>query len=47
MCCMKVVELRKTALKPDAIAGAIAYAIEQPDEVDVSEVIVRPITSTL
>jgi NADP-dependent 3-hydroxy acid dehydrogenase YdfG len=42
-----LVELRKTALKPDAIARAIAYAVEQPDEVDVSEVIVRPIASTL
>ncbi len=42
-----LVELRKTALTPDAIARAIAYAVEQPDEVDVSEVIVRPIASTL
>jgi NADP-dependent 3-hydroxy acid dehydrogenase YdfG len=38
-------ELRKTALTPDAIARAIAYAIEQPDDVDVNEVIVRPTTS--
>lgn len=42
-----LVELRKTALRPDAIARAIAYAVEQPDDVDVSEVIVRPIASTL
>lgn len=33
---------RQVALKPDAIARAIAYAIEQPDDVDVNEVIVRP-----
>jgi NADP-dependent 3-hydroxy acid dehydrogenase YdfG len=38
--------LRKTALTPDAIARAIAYAVEQPDDVDVNEVIVRPTTSS-
>jgi NADP-dependent 3-hydroxy acid dehydrogenase YdfG len=38
-------ELRKKALTPDAIARAIAYAVEQPDEVDVNEVIVRPTVS--
>jgi NADP-dependent 3-hydroxy acid dehydrogenase YdfG len=31
-----------TALTPDAIARAIAFAIEQPADVDVSEVVVRP-----
>lgn len=30
------------AIPPSAIAGAIAFAITQPPEVDVSEVIVRP-----
>ncbi|MFB4277725.1 MULTISPECIES: SDR family oxidoreductase [unclassified Nonomuraea] len=30
------------AISPDAVARAIAYAIEQPAEVDVSEVVVRP-----
>jgi NADP-dependent 3-hydroxy acid dehydrogenase YdfG len=39
-------DLRKTALTPDAIARAIAYAAEQPDDVDVNEVVVRPTTST-
>jgi NADP-dependent 3-hydroxy acid dehydrogenase YdfG len=39
-------EWRKSALTPDAIARAIAYAVEQPDDVDVNEVIVRPVTST-
>lgn len=36
---------RRVALQPDAIARAIAYAIEQPDGVDVSELIVRPTAS--
>ncbi|MGN6660204.1 MAG: SDR family oxidoreductase, partial [Achromobacter mucicolens] len=36
---------RRVALPPDAIARAIAYAIEQPDDVDVSEVVVRPTAS--
>ncbi len=30
------------ALPPSAIASAIGYAIEQPDGVDVSEIVVRP-----
>jgi NADP-dependent 3-hydroxy acid dehydrogenase YdfG len=34
-------EGRKIALPPEVIANAMAYAIEQPDYVDVSEVIVR------
>lgn len=33
---------RRIAIQPDAIARAIAFAIEQPADVDVSEVIVRP-----
>jgi NADP-dependent 3-hydroxy acid dehydrogenase YdfG len=32
----------KFAMDPNAIAHAIAFAIEQPAEVDVSEIIVRP-----
>jgi len=39
-------EFRRIAIQPDAIARAIAFAIEQPDEVDVSEVIVRPTAGT-
>ncbi|MDF3833246.1 SDR family oxidoreductase [Cupriavidus basilensis] len=35
-------EYRRIALAPDAIARAIAYAIEQPADVDVSEIVVRP-----
>lgn len=30
------------AIPPDAIAHAVAYAIEQPDTVDVGEIVVRP-----
>ena len=30
------------AIPPEAIARAIAFAIEQPAEVDVSEIVVRP-----
>ena len=33
---------RAIALKPDAIARAVRYAIEQPEDVDVNEIVVRP-----
>jgi NADP-dependent 3-hydroxy acid dehydrogenase YdfG len=36
---------RKITIAPDAIARAVACAIEQPDDVDVSEIIVRPTAS--
>ena len=36
---------RRIAIPAAAIARAVAYAIEQPDDVDVSEVIVRPTAS--
>jgi NADP-dependent 3-hydroxy acid dehydrogenase YdfG len=32
----------KFAMPPDAIARAIAFAIEQPANIDVNEIIVRP-----
>lgn len=35
-------EMYKSAIDADAIARAIVYAIEQPDEVDVNEIIIRP-----
>jgi NADP-dependent 3-hydroxy acid dehydrogenase YdfG len=38
-------ELRKTALTPDAIARAVLFAVSQPDDVDVNEIIVRPTAS--
>ena len=36
---------RKTAIQPDAIGRAILYAIEQPEEVDVNELVVRPLAT--
>ncbi|MDX5433056.1 MAG: SDR family oxidoreductase [Halomonas sp.] len=36
---------RQIALKPDAIAAAIAHVIDQPDDVDTSEIVVRPTAS--
>lgn len=36
---------RAIALTPDAIGRAVRYAIEQPDDVDVSEIVVRPVRS--
>ena len=38
----QVEELYGVAIDADAIARAIAYAIEQPDDVDVNEMIIRP-----
>ncbi|PLR79572.1 oxidoreductase [Bacillus canaveralius] len=38
-------EYRRFALSPNAIARAILFAIEQPADVDVNEVIVRPTAS--
>lgn len=40
-----MVEYRKIALKPDAIARAILHAIEQPEDVDTSEIVIRPTAS--
>lgn len=36
---------RRVTIAPEAIANAIAYALEQPADVDVSELIVRPVAS--
>jgi NADP-dependent 3-hydroxy acid dehydrogenase YdfG len=36
----------KTAINADAVARAIAYAIEQPLDVDVNEIIIRPTHQT-
>lgn len=38
-------DFRRIAIPATAIARAIAYAIEQPEDVDVSEIIVRPTAS--
>lgn len=40
-------EIYKAALPPDAIARAVAYAIEQPSDVAVNEVVVRPTSQEL
>jgi NADP-dependent 3-hydroxy acid dehydrogenase YdfG len=36
---------RRVAMSADAIARALVYAIDQPDDVDVSEIVVRPTAS--
>lgn len=42
----KAIDLyRQIALKPDAIASAIAHAINQPNDVDTSDIVVRPTAS--
>jgi NADP-dependent 3-hydroxy acid dehydrogenase YdfG len=38
-------EFRRTAINPNAIGRAVRYAVEQPSDVDVSEIIVRPTAS--
>ena len=40
-----MVDYRAIAIGPDAIARAIAFAVEQPADVDVNEIIVRPTAS--
>ena len=34
---------RRAAIPPSAIGDAIAYALSQPAEVDVNEIVVRPV----
>lgn len=38
-------QFRQIALTPDAIARAVLYALDQPEDVDINEVIVRPTAS--
>ena len=38
---------RASALEPDAIGRAVRYAIEQPGDVDVNEIVVRPLISPM
>jgi NADP-dependent 3-hydroxy acid dehydrogenase YdfG len=38
-------ELRKTALSSEAIAKAVLYAVSQPEEIDINEIIVRATAS--
>ncbi len=39
----RMVDYRRNAIPADAIARAIRYAIEQPSDVDVNEIVVRPV----
>jgi NADP-dependent 3-hydroxy acid dehydrogenase YdfG len=39
-----VLEAYKDALSARSVARAIAYAIEQPDDVDVNEIVIRPVS---
>jgi NADP-dependent 3-hydroxy acid dehydrogenase YdfG len=32
----------RMAISPDAIARAVTYALEQPADVDVNEIVIRP-----
>jgi NADP-dependent 3-hydroxy acid dehydrogenase YdfG len=41
----RMVAYRKLAIHPDAIGRAIQYAIEQPNDVDVNEIVVRPLAT--
>jgi NADP-dependent 3-hydroxy acid dehydrogenase YdfG len=38
----RILEIYKNAISPAAVARAIAFAIEQPDEIDVNEIVIRP-----
>lgn len=40
-------EYRKVAISPEAVARAIRFAIEQPADVDTSEIIIRPTATAL
>ena len=40
-------ELYKIAIPADAIARAVAYAIEQPTEVEIDEIVIRPTAQDL
>lgn len=40
-------QIYQDAIDPDAIARAIAFAIEQPAEVDINEILVRPTAQAL
>jgi NADP-dependent 3-hydroxy acid dehydrogenase YdfG len=38
----RMIEIYKNAIPPEAVARAIAFAMEQPANVDVNEIVVRP-----
>ena len=35
-------KMETIAISPDAVAGAVAYAIEQPDNVELGDIVIRP-----
>jgi len=37
-----MMEIYKAAIAPSSVARAIAYAIEQPADVDINEIVLRP-----
>lgn len=39
-----IVEFYKSAIPADSVARAIAYAIEQPADVGINEIVLRPLT---
>lgn len=39
-------EIRKKSISPDAVARTVLYAIEQPADVDVNEIVIRATAST-
>jgi NADP-dependent 3-hydroxy acid dehydrogenase YdfG len=41
----RMVAYRKMAIQPDTIGRAIQFAIEQPNDVDVNEIVVRPLAT--
>jgi NADP-dependent 3-hydroxy acid dehydrogenase YdfG len=43
----RMLEIYKKAIPASAVARAIAFAIEQPDNVDINELVVRPTTQAI
>jgi len=43
----RMLEIYKRAIPANAVARAIAFAIEQPDNVDVNEIVIRPTTQAI
>ncbi len=41
----RMIGYRKMAIQPEAIGRSIQYAIEQPNDVDVNEIVVRPLAT--
>ena len=41
----QLLEWRKKSITPEAIAQAVLYAVSQPEDVDVNEIVIRPTAS--